>query len=675
MNNASKRSWTEFTKLAVSPILVYFLVFCVLTYPLILRFPTHFFTDGGDGLQNVWNLWWVNKAVTQLHQSPWFTRYLHYPQGTSLIGQTLNPFNGFLAIPLLRFFSLTVTHNLIVIFSFVAAGMTAFWLSYFLTKSYWSSLAAGYFFTFSQYHFSHAEGHLQLVSMEWIPLFVLCWIRLVQKPSLPKAAAAGLVLFAVLLCDYYYFFYCVLAGVLIALWYILSKKDLRSLLRREYLLGFGGFLAISLLTSGVLVIALLRISAQDPLSGAHDPLDFSLDLLATLIPGGHWRFAQLTEPYWSRLPGEIHESSVYLGASVIFLVAYSLLARRETRSRFPSFWLWFALLAFFGALALGPALQIFGKRIYSGPMPYTLLQAVFPQLKLSGVPVRMIVMVILSAAVLSAMGLSILFEKFSSQRVVLLPILGFFLVFDFLPRPLPATKLDAPEYVTLLKSLPADGGVLDRAASETIALYYQTIHEKPLIEGYISRSPKSVAAEANRKARAFEQQDYLTLFKAYQVRYIAAAEPLGASACQTRLNLLSDRPEVRLYAIQIAIGAVEELAPASLNPTAGILGEIDQYNGDKITGWAVIPDLDASASEISILLANEARTWKIPVCRKNRVDVSKSFNNGKLYDQSGYLAYIDDYPLPPGTYRVGVLVENGNQRAIQFSERRFVASE
>jgi hypothetical protein len=72
----------------------------------------------------------VDRAVSVLHTSPWFTSYLYYPSGVSLVGHTLNPFNGFMAIALLRFLSLVEAHNVIVVFSFVLSGVTGFWLAY-----------------------------------------------------------------------------------------------------------------------------------------------------------------------------------------------------------------------------------------------------------------------------------------------------------------------------------------------------------------------------------------------------------------------------------------------------------------------------------------------------------------------------------------------------------------
>ena len=104
--------------------ILYLIMFCVLGYPSITLFHSHVLSGPGDGLQNLWNLWWIHKSVIVLHQSPWFTTYLHFPHGTSLIGHTLNPFNGFIALALLPWLSLHVTYNLILTVCFVATGWT-----------------------------------------------------------------------------------------------------------------------------------------------------------------------------------------------------------------------------------------------------------------------------------------------------------------------------------------------------------------------------------------------------------------------------------------------------------------------------------------------------------------------------------------------------------------------
>ena len=395
----------------VAPLAFYLLAFCLLTYPLILSFPSHFFADAGDGLQNVWNLWWVRKAIVELHTTPWFTTFLHHPSGVSLLGHTLNPFNGFLGLLLQPFLSLIATHNVIVVFSFVVAGLTAFRLALYVTGSYWGSIVAGYVFTFSEYHFAHAEGHLQLVALEWIPLFILCWLRLVLEPGPGRASPHPWLCCSSRSATTTTCFYCVLAGAIIGAWHVWGVRGaLVDYMRRAWrpMAVFGG---ATLATSGVLLASLLRLNAADPLGGEHQAIAFSLDALALFIPGGHWRFATLTKSYFDRLPGNIHESSVHLGLAAVLLSIYVWAQRARLRPRHPSLYLWFGLMLFFAVMALGPVLHVGGPAIYDGPMPYSALEAVFPSLRLSGVPVRMVVMVTLAASVIVAIGVQALLDR------------------------------------------------------------------------------------------------------------------------------------------------------------------------------------------------------------------------------------------------------------------------
>src|SRR5258708_12725165 len=125
MSRAPQRIFYGF----ILPAALYALIYALFSYPLLGSFSTHFFCGQEDGYQNIWNLWWVNKSVTQLHQLPWHTTWLHYPTGTTLIAHTLAPFNGFVAIPLFKMgLTLNQFYNTILVFSFVMTGFTPFHL-------------------------------------------------------------------------------------------------------------------------------------------------------------------------------------------------------------------------------------------------------------------------------------------------------------------------------------------------------------------------------------------------------------------------------------------------------------------------------------------------------------------------------------------------------------------
>jgi len=508
-------------RLGLVPLVFYLVSFLVLTYPAVRVFSTHYYADSGDGMQNEWNIWWVKKAVTQLHQSPWHTNYLHYPFGVSLLAHTLNPFNGFLGITLSQFMSPVAVYNVIVVFSFVVGGLTAFFLAYYLTGSYWASMIAGFIFTFSPYHFAHAQGHLQLVSLEWIPLFLLLWLKLLEVPTPRLAVSAAVVLFLVILCDYYYFFYCVVAGIIITCWQLWQHRDPLLLFRRHYLLPVAGFVLVSLSTSGILAGALLLSTRHSPMVGAHPAGDYSLDLLAPFIYGGHWRFGNLTRGYWSRLPGNIEESSVYLGFSVIILMAYACFKRKTINDKRLSLFLF--ILFFFGVMALGPDLHIAGQLVPWVPMPYDWLAGLLPFLKLSGVPVRMMVMVSLCAAVVCAFALKLLLTASARSRVIA-SMLIVLMVVEYLPSPIPTSNLPIPEWVQVLKNLPGNEGVLDTVSLPSMVLLYQTVHQKPVAFGYVSRLPESLLAKDEELAAVIAREDYDQLWTKYRLRYIVSED-------------------------------------------------------------------------------------------------------------------------------------------------------
>lgn len=507
------------------PALLYFVFFALYTWPWMPRFSTHFFTDQGDGFQNVWNVWWINKAITELHQLPWQTSYLHYPYGTTLIAQTLNPFNGFMALPMLRFLTLVQAFNIMVIFSFVAGGLTMFWLCYNFTRRYIPSIIGGFIYTFSSYHFAHAIGHMQLVSFEWMPLFILLWWKLLTKPRYRTAAACAVVLLLVLLCDYYYFLYSLaLAGMILV--YLFWRKEIPSFKKPQSWRPWALFSVLSAILVLPLPLALTYTNTHDPLLGSHPSRLFSTDALAPFITGGFWRFHSLTMFYWRHVTAGFSESSNYLTFSVCVLLVIAIWKRVKIHKDIV-FWLIVAVI--FGVLSMGPRVMIAGISINHAPMPYAILERIVPPLKLSGVPVRMMVMVIFAAAIISAMVLAKLNLKQRKGQIVM-AIFAIVLIFELWPNTMPINPVAYPKYVDALHSLPATGGVLDDAAlSESDQLYHQTITEKPIVLGYISRTPTSVTKKDNELLAVLGKPDgYSKLCSLYKVRYYTtpASRPL-----------------------------------------------------------------------------------------------------------------------------------------------------
>jgi len=160
-------------------------------------------------------------------------------------------------------------------------------------------------------------------------------------------------------------------------------------------------------------------------------------------------------------------------------------------------------------------------------------------------------MVIFGASLLCAIGFGELFKQFSHKKIFIIILLGV-LVFETLPRPLPATKIEVPDYITALAGLPNDGGVVDLVTNDlTLPLYYQTIHGKPIAFGYVSRLPSSVSVKEVALTKTITDQDYGKLWDTYHIRYIITHDILQAQASEPYMTLKTvyDQNDIRIYRI------------------------------------------------------------------------------------------------------------------------------
>jgi len=138
-------------------------------------------------------------------------------------------------------------------------------------------------------------------------------------------------------------------------------------------------------------------------------------------------------------------------------------------------------------------------------------------------------------------------------------------------------------------------------------------------------------------------------------------------------QILLTSEELGIYEYKdVPLYSPDELYSDEFHPNSDFSGSIDVYNGSYIAGWALIPAMNAANSNIFILLTDGARTFKLKTLRVFRPDVSRAHNNMFQHEVSGYQSFIDSYEIPPGSYRLGILVENGDKRAVTWSDKVFV---
>jgi hypothetical protein len=467
----------------------------VLTYPLTWKIFRAIPGNRGDDLQHLWNLWWIKKALLDLKTTPYWTDYIFYPTGTTLAYHTLTLFNGLVSIPLQMVFSQIVVYNLLILASFILAGWGTYLLVNYLTENKIASFLGGLVFAFSPYHSIHVQcGQLNLASVQFIPFFVLYLLKTFKEKSKKNIFLAALFLFLASLSSWYYSVYLILFAFLFLIYNLFSQK----FRIRKFI---GSFLLILILFS-LLISPFICPMLKEYFSGATymeapDYTRLSADLTSFFIP-------YFAHPFFKNYVAGIYRKfsvdPYFLGYTVIFLCLYALLKVEPKKTRF-----WFISILFFFILSLGPYLHILGKVYKNIPLPHLLIQNI-PFLKVARSPNRFSLMLYLSAAILVGYSCTHLFSKLSAppkagrrqarwrMRFTAL-LFSSLILFEFLSIPFWIPEnMDAPNFYKEIGQEKADYAILELPFSDNNYInarymYYQTVHQKKILDAYISRRP------------------------------------------------------------------------------------------------------------------------------------------------------------------------------------------
>jgi hypothetical protein len=493
----------------------YLILTLAMTYPLVRVLGQAIPGDSFDGWQNVWNLWWIKRSLLVLGTSPYFTHEVYYPTGAPLYFQTLNIFNGLTFLPFSLATNLFVSYNVIVLFSFVMGGYGAYLLAYYILRGHtsttwrpWAAFMAGVVYTFSPYHFAHLLGHMQLISLEWLPFYVLSLLQSLDRLANPPPFSShnlssptlslrsyislawkpALFLLLTALCDWYYAFYLICFTGLAVLWTMWKRRAFWPPLVTAGLIGVLFALPLSAL---LLTIVSETLTADYMLPPPGSNVELSADLLAFLSPNEfHPLWGEVARAWGAHFSASPSEHIVFAGYGVLLLSALAIACCwRQVR-----FWALNALV--FLLLSLGPVLHIGGQTTFGWlkniPMPYGLLNHMVPLLFLARSISRFDVMVMLFLGILAAYGLSRLLQFLTEGRAGKLMTVGVAMAsvglvcFEFLPAPYPISWPEIHPFHYQLAQDPDDYAVLDLPMDwdRPANMLYQTVHRKPLISAY-----------------------------------------------------------------------------------------------------------------------------------------------------------------------------------------------
>jgi hypothetical protein len=227
-----------------------------------------------------------------------------------------------------------------------------------------------------------------------------------------------------------------------------------------------------------------------------------VDLLAFAIPNPNHPLAPESFRQWlSPRPDRYFENV----ASLTFVALGTIFLAWRAGWKIPR--LWGALALVFGALALGPFVQIAGMNTHL-PGPWALLRYV-PVLGLARTPTRFTIVLMLATAILFAGALCWLGRRWPERRTLLVAAAAALLVFELLPAPRPLYSAAIPSIYRHVARAPDDVRVLElpfgvRDGTSSVGnfsartQYFQTAHGKRIVGGYLSRISRRRVSEVRR---------------------------------------------------------------------------------------------------------------------------------------------------------------------------------
>lgn len=460
----------------------------VATYPLVLHFTTHVPGDITDAPALARNLWWIQFAIFDLNTSPLYSNYVFYPIGVNLFAYTHTLVSGLLTIPIEWNSNYVAANNCLVVFELTLSAYGMYLLAYDRLRrtrlDTRVALFAGFLYGLGSYHLNYvALGQPNIAGNQWVPFYFLFLIRALESRQVVRYSIFVGIFFA--LSAWTELTYAAFLGLLTVGYWILSARKIsgRAFLKHA-------------LTVGVLALAALAPILFDMMRETARYGDywtvglaltrlFSADLFGFVLPSS-------LNPLLGWLTRSLPFQSInwtFVGWVPLALAVIAFLRFREAR-----IWGWLALI--FAVLMLGPVLQIAGADT-NLPLPFSLFSAV-PFFKSNRYPFRLNSILMLALALLASYGLA---EILGHQRwkIATLGIIAFAFV-EQLTVPIPLTDLRAADIFRTIRAEPGDFAVLDlplswrnsiniQGAIDYRAHFWQTVHQKRLLDGSTSRNP------------------------------------------------------------------------------------------------------------------------------------------------------------------------------------------
>lgn len=555
----------------------------VMTYPLILKItsyiPGFFSTDEPFGA--MWSFWRIKYSFLN-NLSLKHTDLIAYPFGIDIFS---SGFISYIWLGLTHLLSIittpVLTWNIQIIINLFLTAIFTYYLVFFLTQSRLAGFLGGIVFSFSPAFFVRIWQHLGLTYWQWIPLILLSTI-LLRENSTRKRFVLLILSFLFLFSFDFSIMYLSLVSLFSFLvfsflhhWRMKIKQSGLFKLDLVYLkkVIFAGIIAVIVLLPQFLPLIKDYLNPpKSPLGPSafnpyHRPFEDlftqSAKPLSYLLPAVvHPVFGKFTERFiCSPLYGvSFTEHTLYLGwvpLGLAFIAFKRWKKNRKLRTMnyelrtkedfYIGFFIFLAIVAWL--FSQPPWWRIGPIRIF---MPSFFMYKILPMYRAY---CRFGIVVMLAIAVLAGFGLKYIIANRKSQIAKTATAILFcgLVLFEFWNWP-PYKVIDVskvPQVYYWLKDEPGDFAIaeypLDADSPNEMYKFYQTKHEKKIINGTI---PGTYANKVAQEIRKLSEPKTAGILKWMGVKYVVVhhEDYLNSELLEVReeFNKISENPFLRL---------------------------------------------------------------------------------------------------------------------------------
>ncbi len=486
--------------------ILYTFLTAILTYPVLFKIKTSIPGMGADSYQWMRILWYTKTAIQEADLAA-FTHdhLLFYPNGIESMPFP-SAFNQISYVLLSPFLELHVIYTILWLLTFIIGAIGSYLLVKYLTDNKYAAFIAGIIFAFSPYHFSRGLYFFGAGTVQWIPFCALFLMKTVKEGGIKNPILAGIFFILVAMSDLQYLIFMGIFTGLVFLYdfymTLSSEKNftysVKEIVKKYFFFGGVTFLGVLPLTINEILIALSNQNFLKP--SANEIPKLSNDLMSFFLPSHlHPLFGQFTLDLYSNIPSWFAEKVNFIGYIVLGLSALSFLKSRKN----PDIKFWLVSTFFFTIISLGPILHFNGVYSFTDlnlkiPLPYQLLYNTVPFLKNCRTVGRFFVIAALGYSVLAGYGLSELLKYKPERKKLIFAIVGLLIIFEYMCIPYPTAPVNVPDFYSKIGNDTDNYALLEIPQSANAGymefqyLYYQTVHNKPLVGGYAARYPANV---------------------------------------------------------------------------------------------------------------------------------------------------------------------------------------